>query len=837
VCGDTMSQDDNSIANRDPAPQALAGLRVIDLSPNRVGAQVSQLFADYGADVVWVEPPGGSPMRRQPAYPFWGRGKRSVVIDLQTQAGRDALRTLLQTADVLIDTFRPGKLATLGFDEAGLRAINPRLVHTSITGFGTVGPYAGLQGYEGIVAAKLGIFQAFHRMIPGDRPAFVNVPWCSFPASHTALHGTLAALIEREHSGVGQRVEASLAQAFTALDTWGWYEQYIERKWPGAYTRTANYDIDEIPASPFAYFLLIALTKDGHWLQFAQVAPRLFVALMKELGLEWMLTDPEWAGIPMFPDRQRRLALWSTMLEVANSKTIAEWQEIFETNPDVFAEEFRQGTAVLDHPQMLHDGTTISLADADRGAVRQPGPLAVLTKSPADVTRSAPRLGEHQWLVDQLTPADAVQPLAADIGSADSSGTAPVGLPLAGVTVLEFAVQYAAPYGATLLTELGARVIKVESLQGDPIRSIVPFPETGGAKVMAGKESVALDLATPEGLAIAHQLVESADIVMQGFRAGVADRIGVGYQTLRAIKPDLVYLNAMGYGLGGPNGHRPAYAPSIGAAAGVARGNVGNLVEERSGMSLDEIRHGSFLLTVGALTTNAQADGFAALGVATAMLLGLLARERGAGGQEMTTSMVNTNAHAMSAHVVDYPGSHGEPQPDGAMRGLSALYRTYDTTDGWVFLAAGTDKEWQRLIGVGSFAGLGGDRRFADVASRSANDDVLAAELGSIFASGRKAAWERELRAVDVACVAVTTTTIEEALWGDDLGGSSDYIVEVDHPVFERHPRMAPLIRFSRSTTQAGAAGLLGSHTDAVLAEIGYTPAAITDLRHRNIVG
>lgn len=801
--------------------QALEGIRVVDLSPNRVGAQVSQLFADYGAEVIWVEPPGGAPIRNQPAFAFWGRGKRSVELDLKSDQGRESLRGLLANADVLVDTFRPGVLDRLGFTEDTLEALNSRLVHTSITGFGSVGPYADMQGYEGIVAAKLGIFQAFHRMIPGDRPAFVSVPWCSYSASQTALHGTLAALLEREQSGRGQRVESSLAQAFTSLDTWGWFEQLIEHKWPGAYTRINSFDENEIPTSPFAYFLMIALTKDGHWLQFAQVAPRLFQALMTELELAWMFTDPEWKGLPLFEEPEKRRAFWTKMLEVANSKTLAEWEHIFETNPDVFAEEFRAGTGVLDHPQMLHDGTTITLADTERGAVRQPGPVAMMTNTPADVSRSAPVLGADQALLDALMAA--ASPTA-------SSGAAPTGMPLEGITVLEFAVQYAAPHGATLLTDLGARVIKIESLEGDPIRTIVPFPETGGAKVMAGKECISVDLGTPEGLAIVHELVKSADLVMQGFRAGVAERIGIGYETLKAINPDLVYLNATGYGTGGPNGHRPAYAPSIGAAAGVARGNVGDLVAEREGMTIEEIRHGSFLLTVGAVIVNAQADGFAALGVATAMLLGLLARARGAGGQEMTTTMVNTNSHAMSAETVDYPGSPGEPRPDLDMRGLHARYRTYDAADGWVFLAAPSDREWQRLVGALA--------PYTDLSDIDSSDDVaLAAVLARVFASRSKDDWERDLRAAGVACVAVTTTTIETALWSEDFGRASSYLVDVEHPVFGDHPRMAALVRFSRSTTQAKPGVLLGAHTDAVLTELGKDEATIADLRDRKIVG
>jgi crotonobetainyl-CoA:carnitine CoA-transferase CaiB-like acyl-CoA transferase len=521
---------------------ALAGLRVVDLSPTRVGAQVSQLFADFGAEVIWVEPPGGASMREQPAFACWGRGKRSVVLDLHSEVGTSALRFLLADADVLVETFRPGRLDRLGFDEATLRALNPRLVHTSVTGFGHVGPYADLQGYEAIVAAKLGIHQLFGRMVAGPRPAYVNVPWCSFAASQTALHGTLAALLERGRSGLGQRVEASLAQGFSSLDTWSWFEQYIEQKWPGAYTRMTSYDADEIPTTPFAYFLLVALTKDGHWLQFAQTAPRLFVALIKELGLDGMFTDPEWQGIPVFEDRERRLGLWSTMLELANQRTLAEWNEVFDRNPEVFAEEFRGGTGVLQHPQMLWDGTSTEVVDHERGPVRQPGPLAMMSVTPASPPTSAPTLGADQKMVDELL----ARAGSRATGAGSTTGDAPTDLPLAGVTIVEFATQFAAPHGTTLLTDLGARVVKVEPLEGDPIRMIVPFPETGGAKVMAGKESICVDVHTPEGLALVHELVGGADIVMQGYRAGVAERLGLGFQRLREINPELIYLNATG---------------------------------------------------------------------------------------------------------------------------------------------------------------------------------------------------------------------------------------------------------------------------------------------------
>src|SRR5699024_4478481 len=126
---------------------------------------------------------------------------------------------------------------------------------------------------------------------------------------------------------------------------------------------------------------------------------------------------------------------------------------------------------------------------------------------------------------------------------------------------------FAAPYGATVLADLGARVIKVEPLEGDIIRTMMAFPESAGAKVMQGKESICVDITTDEGRDIVREIIKDADVVLNGFRAGAAERRGLGEDDLRVINPELVYVTASGYGEGGPLSNRPAFAPSIGAAS------------------------------------------------------------------------------------------------------------------------------------------------------------------------------------------------------------------------------------------------------------------------------
>lgn len=796
--------------------QPFADLRVVDLSGSRAGAHASQLLADFGAEVVMVEPPGGSPLRSGSAFPFLARGKKSIVLDLHDAAGRDTVRNLAAGADVVIESFRPGALDGLGLGYEALSRENPRLVYCAVSGFGESGPYAAAPGYEGLVMAKLGVFSAFRRMSKTpERPAFVTAPFASFAAGQAALQGIFAALHERETSGLGQKVQTSLAQGFLALDTWAWIEHVLAKRWPDALKAYANFDELGRPRSHLTFRLLVSLTSDGQWLQFAATAPRLFAAKMRALGLDWMFDDPEWQGIPAFEDPDKGMELWTCMLASAREKSGADWDRIFDADPNVFAERFRAGTEILQHPQLLHDGMSVVLEDADRGPVRQPGPLVKAASTPARL-RSAPRLDEHR--AEILQPG---RPAPADAAPPPPNATSKR-LPLEGVTIVEFASMFAAPQGPMLLTDLGARVIKVEPLGGDAIRNVITIPETGGTRVMQGKESICLDLATPKGREIARALVAKADVVLQGYRAGAMGRIGLDYASVRAINPGVIYVNAPGYGVDGPYGHRPAYAPSIGAAAGFALTNLNIDSEASSDIPMGEIQVTARRLAAAGTHTTAQADGVAAVGVATAIAFGIYARDRGVGGQELFTSMLNSGAHMMSAYAVDGSGLR-PPQVDAEMRGFCALYRIYDAAEGYVFLAAPSDADWRRLAtALQTDVDLAADKRFEAAADRLRNDAALVEILGGVFRTRAAVDWERDLLASDVGCVQVTEGTMESLLLDTPLGRESGYVADVVDPTWDLTPRQAPLIRFSRSPTQAKAAVLAGQHTDAILAELGF---------------
>jgi crotonobetainyl-CoA:carnitine CoA-transferase CaiB-like acyl-CoA transferase len=805
---------------------ALGGLRVVELAGGLAPAFVGNVFADFGADVAFVEPRAGAALRTSAAFPFLARGKHSIGLDVALPADLAALHRLIASADVLVESVPGDGSAVLGAPAEELLERHPRLVHVHISGFGPHGPYAALAPHEGLVMARIGGNSAFGGLADREGPAHVSVPFCEFSAAQAALHGALAALLERERTGRGQRVESSLLRGIASLDVWNWFLNLLTTRYADAFLPAPHVE-NGVPNSALIYRLLIALSEDGQWLQFSQTSRHLYVALMEVLGFGWMFDDPVWSAIPLVDDPERRVELWDRMLEAVRARPADEWARVFDEFPNVWAERFRRGSELLDHPQMVHDRNVVLLHDAERGAVRQPGPIAQLRQTPGRADRSAPRLDasrEHlsTWLPRQQS-----------VGAGAPGGRAP----LEGVTVLELGMYFAAPFGGSLLADLGARVIKIESLEGDPLRSLASFPEIGAIKAVQGKECVALDLSTPEGQRIVHEIAAEADLVIQSFRAGVAERLHVDAATLRAVNPDLVYVHAPGYGVDGPCGHRPAYAPTIAAASGIALRLAGpTLPENPTELTTAQEKDAAVRLVAATNTSFAQCDGLSALAVATSALLALLARARGAGGQDVFTSMLLTASHVNCEDVVAYTDRPATPSPDRDLLGLHATYRLYECAEGWVFLAAPDVDEWAALVAHPAFAHLSFDARFADTTHRHDADAELAKELSAVFAGRAALDWEDQLVPNGVGCVAVRTDRVESILMSDEFGRAGDLVADVEHPMLGEHPRLAPVVTFSRSVTTPRGGSSVGQHTRPVVAELGYSETEIDDLVTRRVI-
>jgi len=799
----TGAPDRRADARADARP--LAGLRVVTTANALPAAIFGLQCADAGAEVWLLERPGGSRLRTSAAWEFWARGQRSVECDLTRADDRDRARALIARSDVFVDNWAPGVADRLGLGADDLCAANPRLVHARISAFGDDTRFAAAEGWEASVMAVMGGPQGFASLTGRPGPAFVSTPYASVAAAHIALQGVLGALVERTRSGRGQRVEATLARSLIAYDTWMWLVHVLTERYNQAFNVTSAMDTETlVPNTPMFFRLLVGLSRDGEWLQFSQTTDRLWHAFLRACDLD--PDDPAVLAMENAEDPAVRVAFWETLLAAVRRRTAAEWSAVFDADPNVWADVYRGGPATLEHPQLVADGRVGRSASG----TRVPAGLALARDWTVDPGLAPPALDHDAAALDALL-ATAVDPApadAVDVADVADPGDAPV---LDGVTIVELGSFYAAPFGATLLAELGARVVKIETGAGDAIRHLMPFPELSGIKVLQGKESVLLDLADPEGHAVLLDLVRDADVVLQTFRGGVVDRLGAGPDALLAVNPDLVYVSAPGYGEGPPCGAKPAFAPTMGAASGMAVRNVGGAERVPSGPDLDlvTVKRTAMRLASGA-SSPANADGVAALGVGTALALGILGRVRHGTGTVLRTSMLSTVAHALADTSVPGPGA-ATPAPDPDLLGLGPWHRLYETADGWVMVTV--ERPAARAVLADR---LGVDPDAADPA----------AAMAAAFLGAPATDWEAALVPLGVAVVAVSPVGLDRTFAlgaiADELGLRTD----AEHATFDTYPRATEFVRFSRSRSVLGNAPLCGQDTDRVRAEVAARRAA-----------
>lgn len=797
----------------------LDGIRVLDLSRRMPGALAAMVLADYGAEVVKVEAPDGDPSRSHDAWQLWNRGKRSVVADLRTDSDRAALHELIRGADVLIENFRPGVADHLGVGYEEARALQPGLVHCSITGFGPRGPYSRLKGYEGIVNAKTGRMLEFGGVADRDGPGYVAVPSASTGAAHGALQGVLVGLLRRERDGVGSRVETSLLQGNTAYDMLRWIAYQRAQGSALARDRLASWGAmrQQIPRPNY----LTAVTKDGVWLQFANTMPHVFMSQMRALGLVELYEDPRFADLPAVHGNADAETVWEAVIERVRSRTWADWQPIFAREPNMSVEPLVATEDAFDHPQVRHNGHIVQVGDTE-----QVGPLVRLPATPAVAPRPAPQLGaDQELLATPWSPREAPEPLRAVAERPALEGT----------TVVDFATYYASPFGTSLLADYGARVIKVEPVEGDYSRY------TAGRllywKTTGGKESLAVDLKTDAGREIIHRLLSRADVVLHNFRPGVPERLGVSYEEVRALNPNVVYHYGASYGDTGPYAARPAFHPTAGAISGNAQRQLppGVLAGNDADLPFDELKRRAWRYMAA---NEGNPDVNAALGVGSSLLLGLLARERRGVGQYQVTTMICSNLYANADRALRYPGKPPATEADAMLLGTGPLHRLYAAADdSWVFLAAESQREWEALCGALGESERPTDPRFATADARTQHAEALSELLAARFTTQPADDWERLLADHDVACVRADANTVATFAVDDPSNRELGFTVEVEHPALGRYARHGPLMTIEGAAATIGPACEVGEHSRALLSELGYEEATATTLRAAGAVG
>ncbi|GGI80456.1 CoA transferase [Polymorphobacter multimanifer] len=363
----------------------LDGVKVLDLSQIVSGPMAAAMLADQGADVVKLESPNGDPVRGMgprkgdvsAMFIAVNRGKRGVVADVKTAEGAALLEALIGWADVLVENFRPGTMARLGFGWARCSAINPRLVMASITGFGPDGPYANIRVYDPVVQAVSGIAAA--QTDKDGRPSLVKTLIADKVTALTAAQAITAALFRRERTGVGEHVQISMLDAALAFN------------WPEAMWNLSF--LDDAPPEMPAYGAMTRLWQaaDGQ-VAIGAMQTVEFVALVRSLGLDALAEDARFltAG-----GRIRHAKDWTGAVGEALAA------RKLETLMEGFVREGAVGgrvnglEAVLDDPQVRHNGALTDFAQGAAGRVRGALGAARFAGGSGPGPRAAPSLGEH----------------------------------------------------------------------------------------------------------------------------------------------------------------------------------------------------------------------------------------------------------------------------------------------------------------------------------------------------------------------------------------------------------------------------------------------------------
>lgn len=364
----------------------LSGVRIIDLSAVVSGPMATGILADQGADVIKVEAGGGDLTRVigpakgdiTPLFAAINRGKRSIVLDLKQEAAKAVLRDLLQSADVLVENFRPGALARLGFGYDAVAAANPRIVYLSISGFGQSGPYAQQRVYDPVIQAVSGFADA-HPDPQTRQPQLLQTLLCDKITSLVAAQAVTAALHERHGTGRGQRVELSMLDAALSF------------LWPEALYNHSFLDEPPPPVVEFGARQKLWRCRDG-W--FAMVTPQddEFAAMCRVFGLPQLLQDPRFATITSRRDQQ---AVLREILE-----PIAADQEVRPFVAALAAAGVPVGqvnfkATLADDPQVRHNESLLETEYPGLGRIRAPRPAAIFRGSTLGTEARAPHLGEH----------------------------------------------------------------------------------------------------------------------------------------------------------------------------------------------------------------------------------------------------------------------------------------------------------------------------------------------------------------------------------------------------------------------------------------------------------
>ncbi|WP_326914727.1 CaiB/BaiF CoA-transferase family protein [Sphingopyxis chilensis] len=746
---------------------ALGDIRVIELATGVAGPIVGMFFSDFGADVVKVELPGGDPERGAPGFPMWNRGKRGVVVDPASPGDLAWLREQIRGADIVI-TRGGDELAAFGFDGIALVEEQPCLVLLELpTYLAGHCPWAG--GIES--AALLGAYggQFARQSSVSGEPVESVYQTLLYAHGLWASVCAVSALVEREASGFGQRV---IVSGINALQQLTMISLVVD---PNADDPdTAVGGAGRHPT----YSRLVA--GDGKWFTSGALGPRFEALFMEAIGLGTIADDARLGGQLANMLAPENIGwVQKAVDEAVRKQPRQHWLDRLDAL-GIPAGPIDSRDAWLDHPQVAAMGMRVELEDPDRGPVVMPGIPINLTATPGAVRGPAPAHGEHDGRIE---PWD-----SSTTGGPHARPAVRPG-PLSGFRIVNSGPFLASPYAGCLLSALGADVIKVEPVLGDPFRKAA-----FGAN--RGMRSLAIDLKNPDSIQAFYKLIANADAFIDGFRPGVTRELGIDYERLTAINPGLVTMSLSAFGETGPLG---------------GRGGVDMVLQGMAGMMAAEGGDGEPIVN-----TISVCDISTASVSALTICLALFHRLRTGEGQRSWDTLLGTATYLQSAEIIRFEGRAPAATGGADYRGSCPHNRMYRASDGWIRIAAPPGDGAARIaaaLGLSEQALIEGD---------------AAAAIGGAVAGLERGAAARLFNAAGVPAAAVRKVT--EVLRDPRLGEAGfAHVYPSDAGGYISTPgRMASFSRTEmRSVLKPPG---IGEHSVRILEDAGVEPDAIAHL-------
>ena len=816
----------------------LSPYRVLDLTDEK-GLLCGKLLGDLGADVIKIERPGGDPARNiGPFYHdevdpekslFWfayNTSKRGITLDIETTDGQEVFKKLVESADFVIESFPPGYMDRLGLDYSSLEKVNPGIIVVSISPFGQTGPYKDYKAPD-IVAWAMG-----GQMYPwgdADRPP-VRISHHSQAYLHAAGEaavGAMMALHHREITGVGQHVDVSIQESvvqvtFLVTASWDMMKMNLQR---GAMTAAITINITRMWSC-----------KDGYviWYYFAGTTVKhLNLPLIKWMDEEGMADD----FLKGFD--------WDTFdFMTATQETIDRLEEptrkffMSHTKAELFEGALKHGVIlypvsttkdILENAQLAARGYWVELEHPELGTtIAYPGAFARTSELPPRVSRRAPLIGEHNREVYEQESGlskEELLTLRQAKGNPASPGTKsqqenPEKKLLEGIKVVDFSWNIAVPLVTKSFADYGAEVIKIESqsrpdqhrLAGPFKDGIVDMNRAGSfAQYHTSELDISLNLAHPKGVEIARRFVARADIVVENFAGGVIERLGLGYEELKEIKPDIIMLGSCMMGHTGPHATHPGFGTHLTALSGF--NHITGWPD----------REPAWL----AFYTDYIAPHFNALTI----LAALDYRRRTGKGQYIDMSQYENGAQFLSPLILDYAVNQRVANRIGNRSAGAAPHGAYRCRgeDRWCAIAVFTEEEWQSFSRVIDNPAWTGSSRFATLQARKENEDELDRLVEEWTINHPAEEVMTVMQSAGVAAGALETG--EDLLEHDPQLRHRHFFRELDHPEIGKYYAWGPAFVLSKSPCELRRAPLLGEHNEYALKELlGMSDEEIAEL-------